>query len=66
MFNASLNAEADPEIAGLVIDKLPEHHGWNYHKNLKLEDTTVFFRTDEVTPRKITEIQSPGSLWGLR
>jgi len=65
LFNASLNGEADPEIASLILNELPEHQGWNYHKDLNLKDTPVFFRTDEVIPGKISEIQSPASLWGI-
>jgi len=65
LFNASLNGEADPEIASLILNELPEHQGWNYHKDLNLKDTPVFFRTDEVIPGKICEIQCPASLWGI-
>ncbi|MEE4356752.1 MAG: hypothetical protein V2I97_09795 [Desulfococcaceae bacterium] len=65
LFNASLNGEADPEIASLVLNELPEQQGWNYHKELNLKDTPLFFRTDEVVPGKICEIQCPASLWGI-
>ncbi|MGE0083799.1 MAG: hypothetical protein AB7S75_05200 [Desulfococcaceae bacterium] len=65
LFNASLNGEADPEIASLILNELPDHQGWNYHKDLNLKHTPVFFRTDEVIPGKISEIQCPGSLWGI-
>ena len=65
LFNASLNGEADPEIASLILNELPEHQGWNYHKDLNLKDTPVFFRTDEVIPGKICEIQCPASAWGI-
>lgn len=65
LFNASLNGEDDPEIASLVLSELPDCQGWNYHKNLALKHTPVFFRTDEVIPGKISEIQCPASLWGI-
>jgi len=65
LFNASLNGEADPEIASLVLNELPDHQGWNYHKDLNLKHTPVFFRTDEVIPGKICEIQCPASAWGI-
>lgn len=65
LFNASLNGEADPEIASLILNELPEHQGWNYHKELNLKHTPLFFRTDEVVPGKISEIQCPASLWGI-
>lgn len=67
LFNASLDNEFDPELASLVINELPGHQGWEYHKNLtsRQHQIPVFFRTDEVTPGKIAEIQCPGSAWGL-
>lgn len=65
IFNASLNGEADPEIASLVLNELPECQGWNYHRELNLKHTPVFFRTDEVIPGKISEVQCPASLWGI-
>lgn len=65
LFNASLNGDADPEIASLILNELPENQGWNYHKELNLKDTPLFFRTDEVVPGKICEIQCPASLWGI-
>ncbi len=65
LFNASLKGEADPEIASLIINELPESQGTKYHRELDLKHTPVFFRTDEVVPGKISEIQSPGSAWGI-
>ncbi|MEZ4525693.1 MAG: hypothetical protein R2941_07220 [Desulfobacterales bacterium] len=65
LFNASLNGEADPEIASLILNELPEQQGWQYHKALNMKDTPVFFRTDEVIPGKICEIQCPASAWGI-
>lgn len=67
LFKASLRHEFDPELAVLVINELPENQGWEYHKKLTPQQnkTPVFFRTDEVVPGKISEVQCPGSLWGL-
>ena len=67
LFNASLNGEFDPELASLVINELPEGQGLDFHKNFMADrlQTPVFFRTDEVVPGKISEIQCPGSAWGL-
>ncbi|RQD77923.1 hypothetical protein [Desulfonatronospira sp. MSAO_Bac3] len=70
LFLASLAQEADPAIAGLIINELPQSFGWNWHKELHeraremgISLQPAFFRTDEVVPGKISEIQSPGSLW---
>jgi hypothetical protein len=70
LFNASLRHEFDPEVASLVINELPDHMGWDYHRHLSEDSiqqpkTPVYFRTDEVADRKIIEIQCPGSTWGL-
>ena len=67
LFHKSISGELDPKIAELVINELPENLGLKHHKNIKFRDdqTPVFFRTDEVIPGKISEIQSPGSSWGI-
>jgi hypothetical protein len=70
LFHASLCRELDPQIAALVLSELPEHVGWNYHKqllenNVQQHRTPTYFRTDEVADGKIIEIQCPGSAWGL-
>jgi hypothetical protein len=67
LFQKSLAKEEDPEIAELVINELPAYLGKEYHRELPLRDDQipVFFRTDEVIPGKISEIQSPGSSWGI-
>ncbi len=70
LFSASLRHEFDPEVASLVINELPDQMGWNYHRRLvengvRQHSTPVYFRTDEVADRKVTEIQCPGSGWGL-
>ncbi|MFP5212881.1 MAG: hypothetical protein ACLGPL_05830, partial [Acidobacteriota bacterium] len=67
LFNASLRGEFDPRLAELVVNELPENLGLEYHRTLSplQHRTPVFFRTDEVAPGKICEIQCPGSSWGL-
>ncbi|MCB9482349.1 MAG: hypothetical protein H6680_11100 [Desulfobacteraceae bacterium] len=67
LFQKSLLKEEDPEIAELVLNELPVNLGENYHRDLPVrnDQTPVFFRTDEVIPGKISEIQSPGSSWGI-
>ncbi|MFP4364482.1 MAG: hypothetical protein ACLFR1_11530 [Spirochaetia bacterium] len=67
LFNASLKCEFDPEVAELVLNELPEHMGRHFHLEHMADRVSlpVFFRTDEVVPGKISEIQSPGSAWGL-
>lgn len=67
LFKASLSRDFDPELAELVLNELPAGQGWNFHNNLTTDklQTPVFFRTDEVIPGKISEIQCPGSAWGL-
>ena len=66
LFQASLNHEFEPELASLVINELPENMGWEYHRKLtsRQHRLPVFFRTDEVVPGKIAEIQCPASGWG--
>ena len=67
LFNASLNGEFDPEVAQLVLNELPENFGREFHSKFMTQRNFLpaFFRTDEVVPGKISEIQSPGSAWGL-
>src|SRR5262245_27839583 len=66
LFRRSLVADADPQLARLFLGELPDHLGESHHRKV-LEHgagTPVFFRTDEVAPGKIAEVQCPGSLWG--
>ena len=67
LFQRSLKGKEDPEIAKLILNEIPDYLGHDYHIELPERDdqTPVFFRTDEVIPGKITEIQSPGSSWGV-
>jgi len=67
LFRASLNRECDPEIAQMVLGELPKEWGFRYHQQLtdRQHRTPVFFRTDEVSPGRLSEIQCSGSGWGL-
>jgi hypothetical protein len=67
LFVASLEGDEDPRIAQLVLNELPQQQGREYHLKLarNIFSRPVFFRTDEVTPGMISEIQCPGSLWGI-
>ncbi|PTN39058.1 hypothetical protein [Desulfonatronum sp. SC1] len=70
LFTASLKGEADPLIARLIVNEQPDQHGWARHRAVHEQAEQAgrrirptFFRTDEVVPGKISEIQCPGSLW---
>ncbi len=67
LFRASLRGDCDPEIARMVVADLPEAFGTEYHKRLSDRHmrTPRFFRTDEVAPGRLTEIQCSGSGWGI-
>lgn len=67
LFSASLRGDCDPAIAGMVVGDLPEAFGVAYHRGLteRQHRTPVFFRTDEVAPGKLSEIQCCGSGWDL-
>ena len=55
-----------PAVLHWLINETPESVGIRYHRNLEDRHFTlpVFFRTDEVRPGRIIEIQCPGSAWG--
>lgn len=62
----SLEGEAPPEIAALLLNEIiPPFHS-DFHRAIfrRRRDSPAFFRTDEGVPGKITEIQCPGSGWG--
>lgn len=67
LFQRSMTGQEDPEIATLLLNELPQYLGKDYHKTIPDRDDQmpVFFRTDEIYPGKIIEIQCPGSSWGL-
>jgi hypothetical protein len=67
LFAASLRGDRDPALARMVLGDLPEAFGVEYHRRLseRQHRTPVFFRTDEVAPGKLSEIQCSGSGWDL-
>lgn len=67
LFNASLHGECDPRIAAMALGDVPEHFGVAYHRDLTAAQrrTPVFFRTDELAPGKLSEVQCCGSGWDL-
>ena len=67
VFKASLEGEADPKIAQMVVGDAPLDYGVTYHRALTEQQhrTPVFFRTDEMHGGKVTEIQCSGSAWGM-
>lgn len=66
IFRASLNGEMPPIVLHWLMNETPDCVGLSYHRNLEDRHFTlpVFFRTDEVRPGRIIEIQCPGSAWG--
>ncbi|HEX6210249.1 MAG TPA: hypothetical protein VF136_05705 [Methylomirabilota bacterium] len=67
LFRASLRGECDPAIARMVVSDLPETFRVEYHRTLteRQHRTPVFFRTDEVVPGQLSEVQCSGSGWDL-
>ncbi len=66
IFRAALNDEMPPAVLHWLMNETPDCIGLSYHRKLEDRHFTlpVFFRTDEVKPGKIIEIQCPGSAWG--
>lgn len=66
LFQAALADQTDRRILHWMLNETPESLGIAYHRSLHSEHFTqpVFYRTDEVRPGRIAEIQCPGSLWG--
>jgi hypothetical protein len=66
IFRVALNHELHPAVLHWLINETPDSLGISYHRKLEDRHFTlpVFFRTDEVTPGRIIEIQCPGSAWG--
>ena len=66
LFRAALKGETDPAVLHWLINETPESIGIPYHRALEDRHFTlpVFFRTDEVRPGRISEVQCPGSSWG--
>jgi len=66
LFRAALKDETHPSILHWLINETPDHLGMPYHRSLEERHFTlpVFFRTDEVRPGRIVEINCPAALWG--
>ncbi len=66
IFRAALDGQVHPAVLRWLINETPESIGVGYHRRLEDRHYTlpVFFRTDEVRPGRIAEIQCPGSAWG--
>jgi hypothetical protein len=66
LFRAALRGETPPAVLHWLMNETPESIATRYHRGLEDRHFTlpVFFRTDEVRPGRIVEIQCPGSLWG--
>lgn len=66
LFRSVLLNDRKGQILKWLINETPTSIGIGYHRKLKDCHFTlpVFFRTDEVAPGRIAEIQCPGSLWG--
>lgn len=65
-FRAALQNEVQPEVLHWLMNETPDSVGISYHRKLEDRHFTlpVFFRTDEVIPGRIIELQCPGSAWG--
>jgi hypothetical protein len=66
IFRAALRDEMRPAVLHWLLNETPDCVGLSYHRRLEDRHFTlpVFFRTDEVTPGRIIEVQCPGSAWG--
>jgi hypothetical protein len=66
LFRTALNNETHPSLIHWLLNETPDSLGFRYHRSLEDRHYTlpVFFRTDEIAPGRIVEIQCPGSLWG--
>jgi hypothetical protein len=66
LFRAALCGDAHPTILHWLMNETPEGLGIAYHRSLEDRHFTlpVFFRTDEVRPGRINEINCPAALWG--
>ncbi len=66
IFRAALRDETHPAVLHWLMNETPDIVGLPFHRKLEDRYFTIplFFRTDEVSPGRINEIQCPGSLWG--
>lgn len=65
-FQAALNGDVDPIVLRWLLNDTPVSWDLEYHRRLQPCHLTcpMFYRTDEVAPGRIAEVQCPGSLWG--
>lgn len=63
---AALEGEYPPNVGAMLLSEVPSDLGAAFHRRILARRRTIpqFFRTDEVRPGRIVEIQCPGSLWG--
>ena len=66
IFRAALRDEMPPQVLHWLINETPEGLGVPYHRTLEERHFTLplFFRTDEVRPGRIIEVNCPAALWG--
>lgn len=66
LFKSALEKKTHPEILHWLLNETPDSLGVLYHSTLEDRHFTLplFFRTDEIAPGRLIEIQCPGSLWG--
>ena len=66
LFREVLRRNRNGRLLKWLINETPFSLGLEFHRKLNDFQFTppVFFRTDEVSPGLITEIQCPGSIWG--
>ena len=66
LFRAALRNDVHPAILHWLINETPDSLGVRYHRSLEERHFSlpVFFRTDEVLPGRIIEMNCPAALWG--
>ncbi len=66
IFKASLIDQMPPAVLHWLINETPDYLGIAHHRSLEERHFSlpVFFRTDEVRPGRINEINCPAALWG--
>ena len=66
LFKAAIRGETDRALLHWLMNETPASLGIEYHRGLEERHFSIpqFFRTDEVRPGRIIELQCPGSLWG--
>jgi hypothetical protein len=66
LFRAALDDALDPIVLHWLMNETPPYLGRAYHRTLEARHFTlpVFFRTDEVRPGRINEVNCPAALWG--